>query len=73
MKLLIKRPSKTWFGILSELCVNLAAGLFIFIFIEPIISPAENMSLEDLLLLTHKLASGILLLILAKKLREDSR
>jgi hypothetical protein len=73
MKLLLRRPSKIWFSILSELCINLTAGLFIILLAEPLMLPVENIGIDDLLLLTHNIASGILLLLLAKKLREDSK
>jgi hypothetical protein len=68
---LIKRPSPVWLEIISDLLINLSAGLFILLFIEPLVMPFKT--LEDFILLTYKLLLGILFLILAKKLKEDSR
>lgn len=69
--LFFKRPSLVWLEILSDLFVDLAAALLIVVFIEPIFVPLKTV--EDFLALTSKFLLGILFLLLAKKLREDSK
>ena len=66
----LKRPSKIWLNILSELCIDLAAGLIIVIFVEPILSPIKTF--EDIIFLTYQCILGILFLLLAKKFKEDT-
>lgn len=60
---------KTWFQIGSELFVNLAAGWFAIVFIEPQVS---ELTPETILVLTARLVVGILSLYAAKKLREEA-
>ena len=60
--------SRTWLQVLSELLINLAAGLLIILFIEPIIVPAHTWI--DYILLTYKVCIAIVFLVLAKKFRE---
>lgn len=59
--------SKTWFEILSELFVNLAAGWFAVILIEPYVG------VKNVWLLFFKLFLGIVTLMLAKVFREEGR
>lgn len=58
-----------WFIVLSELFVNLSAGWFVVVFIEPQINPP--LTVEKLLALIFKLILGILSLVIAKYLREE--
>lgn len=59
--------SKTWFEILSELFVNLAAGWFAVVFIEP------QIGLNNRWLLFFKFLLGILTLVVAKMFREEGK
>lgn len=63
--------SPIWLEILSELFVNLAAGWFALVFIEPRFSSLDTF--EMFLVLTAKGSLGILSLLLAKYLREEAR
>lgn len=57
----------SWFRILSELFVNLAAAWFGLIFIEPRINPNV-----DLVILTIRFLFGILSLLVAKYFRDKN-
>jgi len=61
---------KTWFEILSELFVNLAAAWFALLLIEPQIS---ELGPEPWLPLTLRFSLGIISLLIAKLLRELGR
>ncbi len=67
----MNKISPVWLEILSDLLINLAASLFIVVVVEPIFIALKT--LEDIMVLTSKLLLGILFLILAKKLKEDSK
>jgi len=60
-----------WFEILSDLFVNLAAGWFGLVLIETQLSPVTDIS--SVFFLTFKTLLGILSLILAKRLKEESK
>ena len=57
---------KLWFEIISELLVNIAAGWFALVFIEPQLSPLNVVTALSLIV---KLMCGIISLIIAKALR----
>lgn len=59
-----------WFGILSDLFVNIAAAWFAVVFIEPQLNPIST--LEEFSFLMYKLVIGIISLYLAKCLKENS-
>lgn len=61
---------KNWFGIISDLMVNLSAGWLAVIFIEPQKSPID---LIVFLSIIAKLTCAIMSLIFTKYLREVSR
>ena len=60
-----------WFQIISELFVNLAAGWFGVVFIQPYLESIRTP--EDILWLLFKTLSGIISLFIAKYLREKSQ
>ncbi len=60
--------AKTWFEILSELFVNLAAGWFAVVFIEP-----QFGSVGTVWFLIHRFILGMLSLSFAKLLRDESK
>lgn len=62
---------KIWFEILSELFVNLAAGWFAVVFIEPQITDLDVG--QAILPLTLRFLLSILSLIVAKILKEKIR
>lgn len=55
-----------WVSVLSELFVNLSAGWFALVIIEPKLNP--NLTLIELL---SRLFSGIIALLIAKYLRQQ--
>ena len=59
-----------FFSVLSDLMVNLAAGWFALVFIEPQIS---GLSKEIILPLIFRLVAGIVCLAIAKKFREEAK
>jgi len=59
-----------WFGILSDLFVNIAAAWFAVVFVEVQVSSFQTG--ENVLVLLLKLLVGILSLFLAKYLREKA-
>jgi len=67
----MSKLGKSWLEILSEFFVNIAAGWFGIIFIEPQIAPIRDIT--DVLALTFKGIFGIVSLVLAKILREETR
>lgn len=60
--------SKTWFEIFSELFVNLAAGWYALVFIEPQLSGSVNG-----LALFLRFIFGTISLIAAKQFREEAK
>lgn len=59
---------RIWFSIVSDLFINLAAAWFALVLIEPYISPTS----AHPVLLTTRFLVGILSLVIAKKLKEES-
>ena len=70
MKVVYTRQG-VWFEIISEFLVNIAAGWFAVVFIEPQLFPIQ--SVTDFLTLTLKFLLGILSLFAAKYFREKAR
>lgn len=62
---------KTWFEILSELFVNVAAGWFGAVFIETQLN--EINTIQEFLLLIFRFFLGIISLFAAKYFRQKSR
>lgn len=61
----------TWFEVISELFVNVAAAWFVVVFIEPQITALTTR--EKILALMFRLFLGILSLFIAKYFRDKSR
>jgi len=59
-----------WLSVLSDLFVNLAAGWFAIVFIEPQIS---GISSETMLPLILRLIAGIVSLAIAKRFRQEAK
>lgn len=64
-------PMLVWYQIISELFVNLAAGWFGVVFIQPYVDSIHTS--QDILWLLFKVLSGIMSLFTAKFFREKSR
>ena len=62
---------RIWYQLISELFVNLAAGWFAVVFIQPYIEPIQ--SAQDILWLLFKTLSGIISMFAAKFFREKSQ
>jgi len=59
-----------WLSVLSDLFVNLAAGWFVVVFIEPQVSGVTSQTVPPLIL---RLIAGILSLTIAKRFREEAK
>jgi hypothetical protein len=72
MRINKKFLNKTRIGVLSDLLVNLSAGWFGLILIIPGLGGVKSPQ-DAIFLLTTNLFWGIIALVLAMKLREDSK
>ena len=61
---------RDWFEITSELFINLAAGWFAVVFIEPQIS---GFTPQTFSILTIRFTAGIVTLALAKRFRDEAK
>ncbi|MBI3577740.1 hypothetical protein HY086_06915 [Candidatus Gottesmanbacteria bacterium] len=60
--------SQTWLEILSDLFVNIAAGWFALVFIEPQLASVLNISA-----LILRFLSGMMSLMIAKQFKEEAK